>query len=113
MKGETVNFKEAKRLSILKWEWFSKHGRLKRETDLKDYGDRMRRNVPEVDSLICCCGFCEFYSMNCSRCALTKKWGSSCLTHKTIFHKWTKCRNNKKSKALAKQILADIKECEE
>lgn len=53
-----ITFDEAKELTIVKWKWFSGHGRQEEESTLKHY-DRMLGAHPELRKILSNCGFCE------------------------------------------------------
>ena len=99
-----MTFKQAKELSILKWDWLSKHGRLKKELVGTHY-KRLLKAIPKLKRYgnYSNCGFCAYYLSDCLKCPL------DCIS---LYETWQDCEDNNLSKALAKQILADIKECE-
>jgi len=84
-----LSLKEAKRLSIIKWEAIIN-------------GDDLSKH-PELDRLIYRCGFCERWLRNfleksihddetqevaCSHCEFAKAMGYYCTDERSIFSKW-------------------------
>lgn len=96
-----LSFKEAKRLSIIKWEAIvNSNGIIK--------------NLPiEVENLIAKCGFCERYNadssnyqINCTQCEFGKKAGI-CFKQESLFMIYSTSSNDKLR--VAKLILEVIK----
>lgn len=72
---EQLSFKEAKRLSIIKWEAHVKAG-----------GDEW--NLPlELRKLTCNCGFCERWNLDCLFCEFGKVAGY-CTIDNSIYDIW-------------------------
>lgn len=89
--------KEAKRLSILKWEYIV-------ENNGSD--DRLIEEYPELDELTGNCGYCEIYNPfsenritdnGCSPCPLVVN-KHPCTT--TVWYVWIRKRNKKNAQAV-------------
>jgi len=80
MKEKQLSLKEAKRLSLIKWE--------DRKIGIKDY--------TEIGELRAHCGFCERYKnyKNCRRCEFGKVAGICCLDDGNLYSKWAKNRDS-------------------
>jgi len=93
-----LSLKEAKRLSIIKWEAHVKAG-------------GWEPNLPEeLDCLMANCGFCDRHfeagEYNCNNCEFGKLAGS-CFDSKSLFNKWTHEAENERK--IAQAILDIIK----
>lgn len=102
-----LSLKEAKRLSILKWEWIIQNG-----------GDYVfHSELPdETLDLKFCCGFCERwknpranYGVDCKLCEFQEKVGQ-CQVDDLLYNKWEESRFEDQDLCLgyAKQILEAI-----
>ena len=74
------SLKEAKRLSIIKWEAHVKAG-----------GDEWHY-PSEIRSLCCHCGFCERWNMECEQCEFGKIAGD-CTKNSSLYSLWCYDRN--------------------
>lgn len=90
--------KEAKRLSILKWEYIIAQDGSE---------DELIEAIPELVELISNCGYCEKYVAlfdNCPKCPLTIIEANCCeYTHP--FYKWFHTRTKENAQAVLDLIL--------
>ena len=111
-------FEEAKRLSIIKWEWLYENSEeipfdidlFKTSDLLKECADRHE----EIDELKDNCGFCEYFrpyfNSGCGRCPLNPeinrgRGNLGCLMHTHPYKMWS----NVPTKENAKAVLDLIK----
>lgn len=78
-----MTFSEAKRLSLLKWEFLKKF-----DYKSNSYG-ALIKTFPELEKLAHYCGFCERHKKDsdCKKCPIDKA-GEGCYIHNSIFSLW-------------------------
>ena len=86
-----LSLKEAKRLSIIKWE-----------SHVKAVGDEWHY-PSEIRSLCCHCGFCERWNMECEQCEFGKIAGD-CTEDNSIYNLWYCDRNIENDQAILEII---------
>ena len=92
-----LSFEEAKRLSIIKWEWLS----TPKET-------RQPKMPGEIVSLLANCGFCERYEQYCRACEINMGLTDGCFNTRHLFYLFFIADKDSKTKA-AKKVLELIK----
>jgi len=108
-----ITFEEAKRLSILKWEWLSRQNEVVSTFKLV-------KAIPELRCLQNNCGFCELYwedSLNkvstCGKCPLNLCGplyeDSACLHENHPFNKYQESETPEDIKKYACKVLNLIK----
>lgn len=95
---ERLSFEEAKRLSIKKWQM---------HVNCNGF-DMCVGKDEELGKLICTCGFCERWQMQCQHCEFAKVTGA-CGYVNSSYNKWFSNRTKYK----AQKILDVIKNLEE
>jgi hypothetical protein len=94
-------YKTAKKLAILKWEYYAKH----------PLSNTLVQDIPQLDVLENHCGLCHYFEKNCEDCPLTYGdiYSDGCCIE---FDKWchaVKKKQYRKAKYWAKKLLDKIK----
>jgi hypothetical protein len=107
-----MKFKEAKRLSLLKWDFAIKNPQVN-ITENKGV-KLMDKELPELEELTSHCGFCEYYG-SCNRCPLCPEyekdvWISPCCEE---FYEYASSSSKQCRKTTAIKLYDKIKNCKE
>jgi len=105
-----ITFEEAKRLSILKWEYLSQN-----DGPVEAY--YLTCAIPEIIGLLHCCGFCELYYNQgksttkdiCGKCPLAIGYEntkySACVQDAHPFSKYEEAETEEEYKKYALEVL--------
>jgi len=98
---------EAKKYSLIKWDYARKTGC--DNSELEKWFRKKNKKWKSVHS----CAYCEysrpFPEDDCTRCPLFKVWNNHCLNKKSLWFKWYNLKTIKVRKKYAEKIYQDIK----
>ena len=115
---EITTFKEAKRLSLKKWEFLLKHCDTSFNLALRQ---QLQEEIPELKGILSNCGFCSYYlqylNVDCCYCplAITRtRVGIQCILIMHPFYRYEYYATTpEERKEAIKEILKMIKNAKE